>query len=274
MIVAQGVANDDPRIFRGSHEGPVYDLYSLSGAWDDSNLYLMWQITNVTDVTDPGQGYPVSDNGKPTNGDIPFQLAFDIDPARSATGLVDGTTAGVWGINNKFTNGVDKLAMFSAKPGVGQPSILSLNAAGAFDYKPANVLGFTEGGVKYKAGDGFTGSTLMGIKKNGYEGYTPADLMDASKYSDLLKAGHSKAQDTFYEMSIPLASLGLTAAKLESQGLGVQLISTFGQSGINSLPHDPTVLDNATKAYSADGSTSMEKEDWDTFSVSLARIGK
>ncbi|QIK84188.1 carbohydrate binding domain-containing protein [Sanguibacter sp. HDW7] len=274
MIVAQGVANDDPRIFRGSHEGPVYDLYSLSGAWDDTNLYLMWQITNVTDVTDPGQGYPISDNGKPTNGDIPFQLAFDTDSTKQGSGLIDGTTGGVWGINNKFTNGVDKLAMFSAKSGVGQPSIFSLNAGGAFDYKTANVLGFTAGGVKYKAGDGFTGSTLMGVKKNGYEGYTPADLTDASKYSDLLKAGHNKAQDTFYEMSIPLALLGMTKAKLESQGLGVQLISTFGQSGINSLPHDPTVLDNATKAYSADESTSMEKEDWDTFSVSLARIGK
>ncbi|MBD9698253.1 hypothetical protein IGS67_01930 [Flavimobilis sp. GY10621] len=40
------------------------------------------------------------------------------------------------------------LAMFSAKPGVGQPSIFSLNASGAFDDKPANVLGFTAGGVK------------------------------------------------------------------------------------------------------------------------------
>ena len=40
MIIAQGVANDDARIFRGSHEGPVYDTYALYGAWDDDNLYL------------------------------------------------------------------------------------------------------------------------------------------------------------------------------------------------------------------------------------------
>ena len=53
MIIAQGVANDDARIFRGSHEGPVYDTYALYGAWDDNNLYLMWQFVNVTDVVDP-----------------------------------------------------------------------------------------------------------------------------------------------------------------------------------------------------------------------------
>lgn len=40
MIIAQGVANDDPRIFRGSHEGPVYDTYALYSGWDDENLYL------------------------------------------------------------------------------------------------------------------------------------------------------------------------------------------------------------------------------------------
>ncbi|WP_405389913.1 hypothetical protein OG596_19695 [Streptomyces sp. NBC_01102] len=60
-------------------EGPVHDLYSLSAAWDDENLYLMWQFTNVTDVTDPSQGYPTSDNGKPYNGGIPIAIALDVD---------------------------------------------------------------------------------------------------------------------------------------------------------------------------------------------------
>ena len=83
MIIAQGVANDDARIFRGSHEGPVYDTYALYGAWDDNNLYLMWQFVNVTDVVDPAQNYPISDNGKPYNGDIPQILAFSIDPNKS-----------------------------------------------------------------------------------------------------------------------------------------------------------------------------------------------
>ena len=44
---------------------PVYDTYALYSAWDNDNLYLMWEFTNVTDVVDPAQGYPISDNGKP-----------------------------------------------------------------------------------------------------------------------------------------------------------------------------------------------------------------
>ena len=278
MIIAQGVANDDPRIFRGSHEGPVYDPYSLSAAWDDGNLYLMWQLTNVTDVVDPAQGYPISDNGKPYQGDIPQALAFDVDPSKGSDGTIDGTgngtTDGVWGIRDLFGNKeVDHLAMFSSKPGVGQPAMFSLNSAGNFDYKVANVKGFTDAGISFKYGDGFSGSTLLGINKNGYQGYTPADLTDASKLVNFLTLGHSTAQDTIYEMKIPLTALGTTKAKIESQGLGVMLISTFGQSAIGSLPQDATTLDNALLPYSADESTSKEKEDVDTFTVPFARVG-
>lgn len=275
MIVAQGVANDDPRIFRGSHEGPVYDLYSLSAAWDDDNLYLMWQMTNVTDVVDPAQGYPTSDNGKPYQGDIPFSIAFDTVASLGTDGLIDGTDEGVWGIRNTFVNdNVDHLAMFSAKPGVGEPAVFSMNDAGVFDYEKENVLGFEDGDITFAYDDGFAGGSMMGISANGSEGYTPTDLLDDGKYIDFLSTGHSTAQDTTYEMKIPLASIGTTRAELESAGIGVQLISTFGQSGIGSLPHDPAVLDNATEEYSADPSTSAEKEDVDEFSVPLARIGK
>ncbi|MCI2957288.1 fibronectin type III domain-containing protein [Agromyces atrinae] len=274
MLIAQGVANDDPRIFRGSHEGPVYDPYSLYGAWDAENLYLMWQFTNVTDVVDPAQGYPISDNGKPANGDIPQALAFDVN-SRGGDGLEDGEEKGIWGMRYKFDNKeVDHLALFSSKPGVGQPALFSLNANDAFDYEPANVAAFKASGISFAYGDGFFPTTLMGIKKNGYEGYTPADLTDASKFTDLLKAGHSTKQDTIYEIKIPLAKLGTTKAQLEANGLGVMLITTFGQSAIGSLPYDPATLDNATKPYSADESTSAEKEDWDGLTAKFARVGK
>ncbi|HPO48745.1 MAG TPA: hypothetical protein PLO89_00325, partial [Spirochaetota bacterium] len=96
MIIAQGVGNDIAQSFRGSHEAPIYDTYALYAAWDDANLYLGWQFVNVVDVTDPAQGFPISDNGKPWNGNIPQMLAFDIDPSKNGVGtLADGT--GVWG---------------------------------------------------------------------------------------------------------------------------------------------------------------------------------
>lgn len=74
-------------------------------------------------------------------------------------------------------------------------------------------------------------------------------------------------------MAIPLEALSLTQEKLEQDGLGVMLTTTFGESAINSLPHDPVVHDNATEPYSADESTSMEKEDDDAFTVPFARVG-
>ncbi|MFG2501152.1 hypothetical protein ACGFSB_23450 [Streptomyces sp. NPDC048441] len=275
MVIAQGVANDDPRIFRGSHEGPVYDLYSLSAAWDESNVYLMWQFTNVTDVTDPAQSYPTSDNGKPYAGDLPQSIALDVDPGVGTDGLIDGTTDGVWGIHSTYGagQGVDHLAMFSSKPGVGKPSLFTLNSAGSFDYQAANVHGFEDAGIKFAHADGLTTKTVTGINATGNAGYLPADLADKALYEDLVAAGHDSEQDTTYEMKIPLESLGLSRADLEAKGIGVMLTTTFGESAINSLPQDPAVLDHATDPYSADTSTSAEKEDDDALSVPLARIG-
>ena len=273
MIIAQGVANDDPRIFRGSHEAPVYDTYALYAAWDDTNLYLGWQFTNVTDVVDPAQGYPISDNGKPWNGDIPQMLAFDLGTGNSAD-MSNGTMSNgyIWGLKVGFETDIDALMCFSSKPGVGEPALFKTGSDGYFNY--TNVTGFTAGGISFKYEDGFFGSSLIGIKSNGYSGYVPDDLLsESSAWTDFLNEGHSTAQDTFYYMTIPLSTLGITREYLENTGIGVMHISTFGEGGIASIPMDMTMLDNATTAYSADESTSAEKEDTDTITVSLARIG-
>ena len=111
MLIAQGAANDDQRIFRGSHEGPVYDDYALYGAWDDENLYIGWQYVNVTDVVDPAQGYPISDNGKPYNGDIPQILAFNLGTGNDCDGSLD-TGGYVWGINVGYETPIDAMICF------------------------------------------------------------------------------------------------------------------------------------------------------------------
>jgi hypothetical protein len=51
------------------------------------------------------------------------------------------------------------------------------------------------------------------------------------------------------------------------------LIATRGESGLDCIPFDDTMLDNATKSYSKDASTSKEKEDDDVITSPLARIG-
>ena len=75
-------------------------------------------------------------------------------------------------------------------------------------------------------------------------------------------------------MTIPLKALGTTSSQVASKGLGVMHISTFGASGIGSLPTDPGMYDNATVPYSSDDSTSGEKEDVDNITVPLAYVGK
>ena len=178
-------------------------------------------------------------------------------------------------MQHSFTNKeVDHLLMFSSKPGVGQPSIFSLNDDDEFDYAPANVTGFTAAGVTYAYGDGFHGNQLLGVNQNGYQGYTPADLTDPSNFVNLLDYGHDTAQDTVYEMKIPLASLGINRATLESQGISAMFVATFGAGAIGSLPYDPATLDNALLPYPSDTSTSFEKEDWDEFSAQFALIGR
>ena len=273
MIIAQGVANDDPRIFRGSHEAPVYDSYALYSAWDDTNLYLGWQFTNVTDVVDPAQGYPISDNGKPWNGDIPQMIAFDLGKGKFSD-MSKGTLANgyVWGLKVGFQTRIDALMCFSSKPGVGQPALFKTDSTGYFNYD--EVTSFTAGGISFKYQDGFFGSSLIGIKANGYEGYKPADLTSSSSnWVDFLSTSHDKNQDTFYYMTIPLNTLGITRSYIENHGIGVMHISTFGEGGIACTPMDMTMLDKATEPYSQDESSSAEKEDVDTITVPLARIG-
>lgn len=273
MLIAQGVANDDARIFRGSHEGPVYDTYALYAAWDNDNLYFMWEFTNVTDVVDPAQGYPISDNGKPWNGDIPQIIALDIDPTRSGDGMIG--TNGIWGMGINYENGVDTVLCFSSKPGVGTPGLFTLNDDNEFSYETGYCTTFKNAGISFAYGDGHISDKIMGVKMNGYEGYTPDHLAtDASNWVDMMEYGHDEAQDTMYEMVIPFSSLGITKDYLESYGIGAMHISTFGQSGITSIPADPSMVDNSCNPYSCDDSTSAEKEDTDIITCDLARIGR
>ena len=78
----------------------------------------------------------------------------------------------------------------------------------------------------------------------------------------------------FYEISIPLANLDITASDIETNGIGILKVSTVGTSGVDCLPYDLSMSDNAALPYSMDSSTSYEKEDEDHITVPLARIGK
>jgi len=278
MIIAQGVANDVAQSFKGGHEAPMYDTYALYAAWDDNNLYLGWQYVNVVDVVDPAQGYPISDNGKPWNGDIRISLAFDINPNKSLNGSVTNGD-GVWDPAgkhlNKFENGLDLLLNFSSKPGVGKPGVFLPAPDDKFSYNSQYCKLFSSLGIVYGYVDGLLPEKVYGINKNSFDdSYKPEDLVLNTGFVDFLTKGHSPTKDTFYEMKIPFTALGITKQYLEQNGIGVMLISTFGTSSIGSIPYDPTVYDNVEIDYPGDASTSKEKADVDTFTKAMARIGK
>ena len=87
MLIAQGTANDDPRVYRENsmHELPV-DLYALYGAYDDNNLYLMWEMTNVGDVVCPEQGYVISQGILWQTQELPFFIVIDTGKSADAVG--------------------------------------------------------------------------------------------------------------------------------------------------------------------------------------------
>lgn len=278
MLIVQGVANDHAGSFKGGHEYPVYDTYSLYATWDDENLYLGWQFVYVNDVVDPANNG--GNEAKPTNADIPQMFAFDLDPNKATTG---GLPSGgdVWGDGKgpyktfDISLGVDTIAMFSSKGGVGQPALFFMNEeTNLFSYEETDLKNFKDVDIVYGAVYGLLPSTVYGIKDNSWGSYAPADLLGDTGWVDMLEEGHNPSFDCFYEMKIPFTALGIDRNYIENTGIGVMHISTYGLSGVASIPFDMTTLDNAEGDYSADPSSSAEKDDLDNFTSPLARIGK
>lgn len=85
---------------------------------------------------------------------------------------------------------------------------------------------------------------------------------------------HDTKYDSFYEMKIPFSALGIDKNYIETNGIGAMLVATRGESGLDGIPFDDTMLDNATGDYTSDPSTSAEKDDVDVIKSEFARIGK
>ncbi len=273
MIIAQGAANDDANVFKGPHEYPVYDTYSLYAAWDNDNVYIGWQYVNVRDITASDQGGAGTNEAKPYNADMPQLIALDLGRGTGADGTMDVAGEYVWDKTVGYTTNVDALMAFSTKPGTGTPGFFEANEDGKFSYDE-NFTGFTAGGISYEYENDFFGSSMYGINANGYTGLTTDQYFDeGSDWVDFTTLGHKESLDTLYTMSIPLDTLGITKADLESDGIGVMHIAIYGSSAVNTIPMDPSCLDVATDSYSADPSSTAEKEDLDIITVPLARVG-
>lgn len=292
MLIAQGVANDDPRVYMSSaiHERAVDD-YALYAAWDDENLYFMWEMANVSGVLGGDSIFSAQKpNGSIWNPGLPVYLVLSVDPAKHADGKareLDAKTNkwiesdSVWGSLLSFGTNVDTFIAFDTANTNGGAAIIPLDDEGYFNYtqsinigRPTNDAGvLNRNGFEIAWDYGTFSDTVIGV--NGYGGSrTIGDTYtDNSEWVNFFEEGYDADDGFIYEIKIPMEHLGIDRSYIEENGIGAMLISTFGTSAMNTLPHDPSVLDNANVSYSFDPSTSHEKEDADNITVPLARIG-
>ena len=302
MIIAQGVANDDPRVYMPSsmHEQP-WDAYALYSAWDDDNLYFLVEIANTTYITSPEDNFAASNEARPWRNSIPMYLALSIDPAKQATGKAVGTNKDgstytnpfVWGCTNgvakdggtNFTTHVDTLIAFDSNNSNGGASIFKADTQDTdgtymFNYDTRIPIGVTsfqaqdnKNGFKIKYANGTKSTSLFGINAPKGSRVMGDNLDMNANWVDFFDVGYKSSYGFVYEIAVPLNTLGIDRSYIETQGIGAMQILTYGTSGMDTLPHDPSMLDQANVEYSYDPSTSHEKEDIDNITVPLARIG-
>ena len=302
MIIAQGVANDDPRVYMPSsmHEQP-WDAYALYSAWDDDNLYFLLEMANTTYITSPEDNFAASNEARPWRNSIPMYLALSIDPAKQATGKAVGTNKDgsvytnpfVWGCTNGtakdggtgFTTHIDTLVAFDSNNSNGGASIFKADTQDTdgtymFNYDTRIPIGVTsfqaqdnKNGFKIKYANGTKSTSLFGINAPKGSRVMGDNLDMNSNWVDFFDEGYKNSYGYVYEIAVPLNTLGIDRSYIETQGIGAMQILTYGTSGMDTLPHDPSMLDQANLEYSYDPSTSHEKEDIDNITVPLARIG-
>lgn len=295
MIVATCGANDIATAFHGSHENCVIDMYALYAAWDDANLYLGWQMCNTGDTWAREGDGPLTDGGR--IGNVPFIVTLSVDPSSPGmNGKIQGAGS-IWNDNKpsmgvQFSSHVDHIIMLSGKAGAnpGCSMFTACNANGDASYSDAYCKNINTLGINYAMKEGFQPSHLWRQKtvaewadaetlisdpsviNNIYDAENYDNLL-ASPYPSTLKP-HDTKFDSFYEMNIPLSVLGITREWLEANGVGVRIVGTRGESGIDCIPFDPSMVDNVFEKYASDTSTSHEKDDIDLITYELASVGK
>ena len=289
--IVQNAAYDDPRTWKG-HQEVSYDAYALYAAYDDSNLYLMVELVNLADnrATFMNHDYAGSDNGWWNNRDCPIGMIFNTGKGTLSKGPIveDGTP--IWGaINFTDEEGFDALFYHSSKygtfegkhVGVGTPGYFKTTSAGKFSYGPNYCLSFNAGSVKGTSGISvqYKRQCVVSDKIN-FES-TPTDNRTTSGQdgedllaSETYKAVSTNDLDMSYWYTIPLSTLGIDKAYLESTGISVRQLTPNGGSLMDCMPWDVSMVDVASEPCSDDESTSHEKEDVDNITSPQARIGK
>ena len=308
MRIAQCAAYDDPRTWRGNHEIP-YDAYALYAAYDDTNLYIMVELTNAADRAKfMYYDYAASDNAWWDNRDTPLGLAINTGKtAKVANGPVLDTGDVIWGsaiggINFNDAGGMNYILYHSSKygysehkktfVGVGTPGFFKLKeSTGTFSYDPSYCLTVNKETEKGTSGIDIKYKRNLQVSKNVWCENSPAaeedpenqnrasslhqtgeNLMASTNYIDL-GTKSTLELDMSYWYTIPLSTLGIDKNYLTTKGISIRQLTTNGGSLMDCIPWDPCMVDIAAEECSDDKSTSAEKRDVDEIKTSQARIG-
>lgn len=262
-LLARDPAGDDARFLGtnwSAHEAP-WDYVALHGAWDDENLYVGIQYANVTDVVDPVNSG--SSEGSQLHGmDLIQFVAIDTDPT-------DGYSTGgdMWGKDHEFV-GPDKpdhqLYFHSNFSQEG-------TYLGSWDGERLTQVtdGHETPNLKGAGGEFLVGDSLPGVNPAS-DDETPGQYTENDW--DYLKKGHDPKLDTFFELQIPLAQIGLMAEDLDTGTIGLFAANGDG-SAVDSIPNDPATADTPG---TSDSNSPLEWEaslDDDRYSVPFARMG-
>ena len=262
-LIALGMANDDPRSLGNNwtlHEAPI-NLTHIWAAWDDTHLYVAWQFVDVTDKIDPSNAGGAGGSRIGSNDGILQWIALD-------TKADAGAAKDMWKKNGNQTlwNGTNKPDYQIYLAGSLWQGFISRAVNNIFPVDDGAVNYFNLAGAGITAGKGarFAGTSLWGV----------ADADDRRKTDaparNFATEGHDTARDSFYEIKIPLAFLGLTQAQLESQGLGI-MIGAGSNSCVDVLPQDDGATLNTEGVET--WNSSLEWGDIDSITTPFARIG-
>ena len=308
MRIAQCAAYDDPRTWRGNHEIP-YDAYALYAAYDNTNLYIMVELTNAADRAKfMYYDYAASDNAWWDNRDTPLGLAINTGKtAIVANGPVLDSGDVIWGsaiggINFNDAGGMNYILYHSSKygysehkgtfVGVGTPGFFKLKeSTGTFSYDPSYCLTVNKGTEKGTSGIDIKYKRNLQVSKNVWCENSPAaekDPENQNRASSLHQTGENlMASETYIDLgtksdleldmsywyTIPLSTLGIDKNYLTTKGISIRQLTTNGGSLMDCIPWDPCMVDIAAEECSDDKSTSAEKRDVDEIKTSQARIG-
>ena len=277
MLIAQGTANDDPRVYRPDSMYEVgEDMYALYAAYDDSNLYLMWEMTNVQDVVAPIDDFPLTQGTMYMNQNFPFFIAIDTGKSDTiGNNAKTSTGATLWDSGITFENRLNRIVAISTN-GANGPYVYGGDSTGL---NKKEIFSQKDSGIVFKYGMGILSKNVYGI--NGAYGVNNKRVVgdmcsESAAWVDFNAEGHKSAtMDYHYEMSIPLATLGVSKSDIQSTGLGVLIVITSGKSGMDCLPYDLSMNDQADKddAVGSQEKNSFEKSDEDHITAAFARVG-